>query len=115
MMEKASYCFHYSRIIRKARANIRSICYDFALTTTTLDFLPFFCSEVLEKKWRSAWQIIFVTLNEVADEQKHKWLKLFDDDKEAPAKEYFFFANRLLPSCLFDGPREDIFLDMDNS
>ena len=60
--------------------------FDFSL------FAQNYCSYFLEKMETGiAWQIIFVTPNDVGDEQ-NKWLKLFDVDKEsaAPAKEYFF-------------------------
>ena len=59
----------------------------------SLDFLPRIFVLTSWKKMETgiAWQIIFVTPNDVGDEQ-NKWLKLFDVDKEsaAPAKEYFF-------------------------
>ena len=64
-------------------------------------FAQNYCSYILEKmETGTAWQIIFVTPNDVGAEQ-NKWAKSFDVDKEERRQKNLFSSNWLLPSCLF--------------
>ena len=85
-------------------------CFDFF----AVFFAQNYCSYILEKmETGTAWQIIFVTPNDVGAEQ-NKWAKSFDVDKEERRQKNLFSSNWLLPSCLFEGPgEEEIFLDME--